>query len=231
MREWLAEILVTTLMLTMVLVMVGTWVAGARHRLAVAEAESANLAVAIAARSDEGYCAGDLRKVLRRLLQSCGLVEGGKVRGCQPAEARGLATLSGADFNQLIVPMRERAAIVQFDGGSAELGLDDRVLLDRVYADRRGGSYFLVVARASPDGDQIANRALSEGRGQAVLEHLRLRFPTAQLDEEVALMWLGEEFAQLDDTFCAWTRSGDETQCDTLALNRSAFVTWVDCRL
>jgi outer membrane protein OmpA-like peptidoglycan-associated protein len=76
----------------------------------------------------------------------------------------------------------------------------------------------------------VFNRELSQQRGEAVLGHLRTTFNDPNLDQEVGLLWLGEEFAQLDDTFCDWKRSG-EGDCNKTELNRSAFVAWIDCRL
>ena len=61
--------------------------------------------------------------------------------------------------------------------------------------------------------------------------HLRAKYNDPDLDREVGLLWLGEEFAQLDEQFCSWQRSGDASQCRTEELNRSAFVAWIDCQL
>jgi hypothetical protein len=44
-------------------------------------------------------------------------------------------------------------------------------------------------------------------------------------------LWLGEEFAQLDQRFCGWQRSGDAGSCQSENLNRSAFLSWIDCQL
>src|SRR5262245_17472713 len=88
------------------------WVVGARGRLSEVEAaaeEGPQVAVATAA--EEGYCSVELKKVLRRVLQSCGLLSSGEVRGCQPLEAKNVATVSGDDFNALFVPLAERAGI------------------------------------------------------------------------------------------------------------------------
>lgn len=214
-------------------VLIVAWVTSARGRLSDAEAAAAageEPQVAVATAAEEGYCSAELKKVLRRVLQSCGLLSSGEVRGCQPIEAKNVATVSGGDFNALFLPLADRAGIVQFDVASDELDENDAKLLDSVFADQRGGSYFFVVSRASPDGDQVTNRKLSERRGQRVLEHLRGTFQDPDLEKEVGLLWLGEEFAQLDDTFCDWKRSGAD-DCNTTALNRSAFVAWIDCRL
>jgi len=51
------------------------------------------------------------------------------------------------------------------------------------------------------------------------------------LDREVGLLWLGEEFAQLEQDFCGWKRSGAADKCKPKDINRSAFVAWIDCRL
>ena len=74
------------------------------------------------------------------------------------------------------------------------------------------------------------NRALSEKRADAILEHLKAKYNDPDLDREVGLLWLGVEFAQLDKTFCGWNKSRTE-ECDTRSLNRSSFVAWIDCHL
>ncbi len=211
-----------------------TWVSAAGDRLA-AEAASAAASpetqVAIAAASDEGYCSADLKKVLRRVLQSCGLLSSGEVRGCQPLEAKNVATVAGGDFNALFLPLAERAGIIQFDKESAELDPGDTALLDRIFAEKRGASYFFVVSRSSPEGSEVFNRDLSQKRGQAVLGHLKTTVNDPDLDKEIGLLWLGEEFAQLDEEFCTWQRSGSDEVCQPKELNRSAFIAWIDCRL
>lgn len=209
----------------------GAWVSAAGDRLAAAEAEASDAPqVAVAAAADEGYCSADLKKVLRRVLQSCGLLSSGEVRGCQPLEAKNVATLAGGDFNALFLPLADRAGIIQFEKESADLDPSDTAMLDRVFADQRGASYFFVVSRSSPEGSEIYNRDLSQKRGQAVLTHLKNTFNDPDLDKEVGLLWLGEEFAQLDQEFCSWQRSGG-AECQPQDLNRSAFIAWIDCRL
>ncbi|MEQ1566515.1 MAG: hypothetical protein ABMA64_12810 [Myxococcota bacterium] len=229
--RWALHAVVGAVAFVIPLVLVLVWVFSARARLEEAKASAADQpAVAVATAADVGYCSADLKKVLRRVLQSCGLLSSGEVRGCQPLEAKSVATVSGGDFNALFEPLAERAAILQFDVASDALDPQDTQLLDRVFADQQGGSYFFVVSRASPDGDEVTNRQLSERRGKAVLDHLRTTFQDAELDKEVGLLWLGEEFAQLDQEFCGWKRSGAE-DCSPNDLNRSAFVAWIDCRL
>ena len=213
--------------------LVGNWQSRAAARLVEAEAEAAaspDEAPAVAAEADEEYCTPALRQILRRVLTSCGLI-GGSGRGCQPVEARSVATMDDADFNALFVPMRERGGIVQFDRSVTDLDASDVGLVDRVFADRRGASYFFVVARASPDGSETINRELSRGRAEAVMSHLESTFHDPALQDQVGLLWLGEEYAQLDPSFCGWTRSGEEGACAPEDLNRSAFVAWIDCRL
>lgn len=209
-----------------------SWTASAKARLEEAEAVTADAPpqVAVAAAANEGYCTPQLKQILRRVLQSCGLLEGGG-RGCQPLEARNVATMDDADFNALFVPMQERGGIIQYERASAELDEGDIALIDRVFAERRGASYFFVVARASPDGPETVNRELSRTRAEAVLTHLHTQFADPDLEQQVGLLWLGEEYAQLDPSFCEWGRTGQQESCTPEDLNRSAFVAWIDCRL
>lgn len=212
----------------------GMWMSQASSRLEQLEAseiEDDSQQVAVAANANEEYCTPALQQILRRVLTSCGLIGGSGGRGCQPVEARNVATMDGDDFNALFLPMQERGAIVQYEQGSGELDDADRALVDRVFADRRGASYFFVVSRASPEGSVERNRELSRERAEAVMSHLEERFADPELEREVGLLWLGAEYAQLDPTFCGWTRSGEEEQCEPEDLNRSAFIAWIDCRL
>lgn len=208
------------------------WPTQAGNRVAALEAaEKDEPQVAVATAANEQYCTGDLKKVLRRVLQSCGLLNTGNVRGCQPADAKTVATMSGDDFNALFIPMKGRGGIIQFDKG--ESVLDDRALalVDQVFADQRGASYFFVVSRSSTDGSTEFNRELSQARAESVMTHLRQKFNDPNLDKEVGLLWLGEEYAQLNEEFCQWKRSRSDEACDDKALNRSAFIAWIDCTL
>jgi outer membrane protein OmpA-like peptidoglycan-associated protein len=210
------------------------WIAGAESRLVEAQTSS-NPAEkpAIATSSDVGYCSPELKKILRRVLMSCGLMGGDAVRGCQPVQAKNVATMSGNDFNALFRPMKDRGGIVQFDKDKSDLDKEDIALIDKVFSDQKGASYFFVVARASPEGSVTHNRDLSKARAESVMTHLRERFKDPDLDKEVGMLWLGEEFAQLEDEFCQWRRSAT-TECagtKTKELNRSAFVAWIDCQL
>lgn len=213
--------------------MVVAWVHSAEARLEEMQRRSLEspTEVAVAAQANEGYCTPDLKKILRRVLQSCGLVQGRSGRGCQPADAQNVATMSGDDFNALFIPMVGRGGIVQFDQSSDQLDESDKALIEKVFSQRRGASYFFVVSRASPEGPVKINRQLSRNRAEQVMKHLDNTFKDAELENQVGLLWLGEEYAQLDPSFCQWERSGPETACSPEDLNRSAFIAWIDCRL
>jgi outer membrane protein OmpA-like peptidoglycan-associated protein len=186
---------------------------------------------AVAAAADEGYCTAELKLILKRVLTSCGLIKDGQKRGCQPLQAKSVAAMSGGDFNALFKPMAQRAAIIQFERDKADLDEAATKLLDEKFSDQAGASYFFVVSRASPEGSAIHNSELSEQRANAVLDYLKSKYNDPDLEQEVGLLWLGEEFAQLDPEFCQWKRSHQEAPCGANELNRSAFITWVDCRL
>jgi len=219
-------------MLVVLSLLVAVWVRSAGVRLdALERGKGKPAAAAVASAADEGYCNGALKQILRRVLTSCGLLQGGGQRGCQPLQARNVAAMSGDDFNALFVPLADRAAIIQFDQDSADLDPAALALLDSTFAAQRGASYFLVVSRASLEGPIGYNRELSRKRAEAVLDHLRSRFADPDLDQEVGLLWLGAEFAQLDRDFCKWSRSRSGEACSTAHLNRSAFIAWIDCRL
>jgi len=208
---------------------VASWTRAASGRMAESQGKAPEVATASA--SDMSYCTGDLKVILKRVLVSCGLVSGGSSRGCQPLQARQVAAMSGGDFNALFEPLADRAAIIQFDKDSADLDVTAAALLEKTFADRRGASYFFVVSRASPEGSVEYNRELSRRRGNVVLDHIRAKFQDPDIEQEVGLLWLGKEFAQLDQKFCQWTRSRNSELCNTADLNRSAFIAWIDCRL
>ncbi|HEY0192466.1 MAG TPA: hypothetical protein VGC42_15205 [Kofleriaceae bacterium] len=209
-----------------------TWIRSADARLAETQAAPADeaSAPAVAAQSDVAYCSPELKRILRRVLMSCGLVGNNAVRGCQPVQARSVATMSGHDFNALFKPMKDRGGIVQFDKDKSELDAADLQLVDATFADQRGASWFFVVARASPEGSVEHNRELSKARAEAVMAHLRQQFKDPDLDKEVGMLWLGEEYAQLETEFCDWKRS-QTGSCNLDQINRSAFVAWIDCQL
>ncbi|RLB53911.1 MAG: hypothetical protein DRJ42_10535, partial [Deltaproteobacteria bacterium] len=97
-------VLGAVLLLTPALLVV-SWEGAAEARLEAVEAaaDGAAPAVAIAAHANEEYCTPQLKQILRRVLSSCGLIGGEGGRGCQPLEARNVATMDDADFNQLFV--------------------------------------------------------------------------------------------------------------------------------
>jgi outer membrane protein OmpA-like peptidoglycan-associated protein len=229
MSETTKHVVLAAVALVLLCLLVGVWVGGAAARLTQTQSEKEGTAVASA--SDEGYCTGELKVILRRVLTSCGLVKGGGQRGCQPLQAKNVAAMAGDDFNALFVPLADRAAIIQFDQDGAELDAVAQALLDETFAAQRGASYFLVVSRASLEGSISYNRDLSRQRASAVLDHLKAKFDDPDLEQEVGLLWLGKEFAQLDKDFCAWKRSRAEGPCTAAELNRSAFIAWIDCRL
>jgi hypothetical protein len=90
--------------------------------------------------------------------------------------------------------------------------------------------------RASQSGPPDKNRALSQKRANSVHFYLQEQTKDPDLDKQVGLLWLGEEFAQLGTEFCEWPSSrpgggGQAPKCGPDTINRSAFVSWVDCRL
>lgn len=214
--------------------MVSLWVGSASARMeeAIIAKESGKAPeVAVAAASDNDYCTSELKPILKRVLTSCGLLSGGAARGCQPMTAKSVAAMSGDDFNALFQPLADRAAILQFEKDDSVLDGTSQTLLDKTFSDQRGASYFFVVSRASPEGSIAHNQELSMKRANAVLEHLKTTYNDPDLEQEVGLLWLGEEFAQLNDEFCKWNRSRADGPCTAEELNRSAFIAWIDCRL
>jgi outer membrane protein OmpA-like peptidoglycan-associated protein len=207
--------------------LVGAWGSSARTRLA--ESSAAPSEVAVAAVSNDEYCTPQLKSVVRRVASACGLVQAEGGRGCQPTDAKKVASLSGGDFNALFRPLSRRAHIVQFDTDVAELDEGAKRLVETAWSDQRGASFFFVVARASPEGSADHNTKLSRDRAQAVLTHLQERFKDPELEKQVGLLWLGEDFAQLGEEFCAWNRSREA--CTPAELNRSAFMAWIDCAI
>ena len=224
-----ARIATAAVLVAVPAVTTATWIGSAETRLEEMSAIPGE-APPVAAASDEAYCNPELKRILRRVLMSCGLVGGNAARGCQPVQAKNVATMSGTDFNALFRPMKDRGGIVQFEKDKADLDPADIGLVDQVFSDQRGASWFFVVARASPEGSVAHNRDLSKARAEAVMTHLQQQFKDPDLEKEVGMLWLGEEFAQLEDEFCQWKRSAGGT-CEANELNRRAFVAWIDCQL
>lgn len=186
--------------------------------------------VPIASAAEDAYCTQQLKQVVRRVASACGLLESG-ARGCKPADAKAVASLTGDDFNSLFKPLSNRAHIVQFDEDQVQLDAAGMQEIEEVWAEKRGASFFFVVSRASTDGGVAHNTQLSQARAQAVLTHLEGKFPQDEDLKKVGLLWLGEEFAQLGPEFCTWNRSRDGSGCTTQDINRSAFVAWIDCAI
>lgn len=185
--------------------------------------------VPIASAAEDTYCTMQLKQVVRRVAGACGLLEAG-ARGCKPADAKAVASLTGDDFNALFKPLSNRARIIQFD--EDKVGLDEgaATTVEEVWAEKRGASFFFVVSRASTDGGTAHNSELSQERARAVMQHLQDKFGDDEDLKKVGLLWLGEEFAQLGPEFCQWNRSRGGA-CSTPDINRSAFVAWIDCAI
>jgi outer membrane protein OmpA-like peptidoglycan-associated protein len=204
-------------------------VSSAKQRLLAKDTDRP--AVAVAASAEEAYCTPRFKEVLERVLHSCGLTEGEARRGCKPADVKTFARISDQDFNELFTPLRDRGAVVLFDTGKEDLDDGAQKILEDRWIERKGARYFFVVGRASKTGSLEANRALSHRRANSILFAVKQKFPDPDLEKKVGLLWLGNEFAQLDKDFCNWPTSRKGEKCDTESINRSAFVSWVDCRL
>jgi outer membrane protein OmpA-like peptidoglycan-associated protein len=211
---------------------VGNAVSSAKRRLTRPE-EADRPAVATAQEAEVAYCTSDFKTVLERVLHSCGLSTTTDRRGCKPSDIKTFAAISDEDFNALFHPLRERGGVLMFDEGSDELDEEGQKLLEERWFERKGARYFFVVARASKTGTPDQNRALSHRRANSVMFALqRISGETEEeLNQRVGLLWLGNEYAQLSQEYCQWPRSRDQAPCDEEPINRSAFVSWVDCRL
>src|SRR5262249_2197311 len=187
--------------------------------------------VAIANDADAPYCTPAFKTVLERVLHSCGLMGADSRRGCQPADVKSLAQISDDDFNALFTPLKNRGAVIMFDDGQEKLDEGAKKLIEDLWVDRRGARYFFVVARASKTGGAEFNRALSHKRANSVLFFLSDKFKEPELDKQVGLLWLGNEFAQLGKEYCEWNVSRDKKRSWAEPISGSAFVSWVDCQL
>jgi outer membrane protein OmpA-like peptidoglycan-associated protein len=208
-------------------------VEAAAQRLKTGAAEAPKSKVAIANDAEAAYCTKAFKQVLQRVLNACGLVGAESRRGCQPADVKTLASISDDDFNALFTPLKDRGAVIMFDDGAEKLDDGGRKLVEELWQDRRGARYFFIVARASKTGTADFNRALSHKRANSVLFAVSDKFKAEEpeLDKQVGLLWLGNEFAQLGLEYCQWNVSRDRKKCAAEAINRSAFVSWVDCQL
>lgn len=218
-------------LLAVLLFVVRSAVASATDRLKH-KAEEDRPAVAIAEHDEAKYCTPQFKKVLERVLHSCGLMGAQARRGCKPADVKSFASITDEDFNALFEPLENRGAVILYDTGEHELDDEAKKILDDRWADRRGARYFLVVGRASKTGTSEKNRALSHRRANSVLFHIKEISDDPAVEKKVGLLWLGEEFAQLDpEEYCKWPHSRQGEKCDDEAINRSAFASWIDCRL
>lgn len=189
---------------------------------------------AVADHTEAPYCTPQFKSVLQRVLNACGLVGQESRRGCQPADVKTLASISDDDFNALFNPLEQRGAIILFDDASEKLDDGAKKLIAEKWEDRRGARYFFVVARASKTGAADMNRALSHKRANSVQFFLQENYKDKEpeLDKMLGMLWLGNEFAQLNKDYCkTWTNSRASKPCNQEAINRSAFISWVDCRL
>lgn len=208
---------------------VRSWVSSATDRLEHPAETKAK--VAIADQAEVAYCTPRFKEVLERVLHSCGLAQDETRRGCKPADVKTFASISDADFNELFTPLKDRGAVILFDEGMQDLDEGAKKLLEDKWFQRKGARYFFVVARASKSGNQAKNRALSHRRANSVMFDLTSVANDPEIDKKVGLLWLGNEFAQLSKDYCGWPTSRPNEKCDEEAINRSAFVSWVDCRL
>jgi outer membrane protein OmpA-like peptidoglycan-associated protein len=226
----IAGSVVGVVLIATLLVSIRSAVKSAGERLATPETDKP--AVAVADQAEAAYCTPQFKQVLERVLHSCGLVEGQSRRGCKPADVKTFASISDDDFNALFKPLRERGGVLLYDTGMEDLDEGAKKLIEDRWSDRKGARYFLVVARASKTGSPDKNQALSHRRANSVLLHIKESSGEPDVERKVGLLWLGSEFAQLDPKeFCQWTNSRSGTKCDDDAINRSAFASWVDCRL
>jgi outer membrane protein OmpA-like peptidoglycan-associated protein len=214
-------------------IFVASEVGAAKNRLAHPElAATAAPVAAIADHAEAPYCTPQFKQVLQRVLNACGLVGSESRRGCQPADVKTFASIDDNDFNALFTPLKDRGGIVLFDEAKDALDEPAKKLVRDLWEDRRGARYFFIVARASKTGTVENNRALSHKRANSVQFFLQEETKDPDLDKQVGMLWLGKEFAQLSKDTCeGWKTSRPGKNCTEEAVNRSAFASWVDCRL
>lgn len=219
--------------LTGVLTFVVTDVKAAGKRLTAPAATPAPAAAAaVADHAEAPYCTPQFKEVLRRVVDACGLVGEGDRRGCAPVDVKSFASITDEDFLALFTPLEKRGAIVMFDDGQDVLDDGAKKIIQEKWEDRRGAQYFFVVSRASKTGGAALNKALSQRRANSVMFLLQEQSKDPELDRKVGLLWLGSEYAQLPKDYCGtWENSRTGKPCNQEAINRSAFVSWVDCRL
>jgi outer membrane protein OmpA-like peptidoglycan-associated protein len=188
--------------------------------------------VPIADHTEASYCTPEFKKVLARVVEACGLSGQDARRGCEPVDVRNFASINDEDFNALFHPLVERGGIVLFDDNSDKLDAGATALIEEKWSERKGARYFFIVARASKTGTKEANLALSQKRANSVMFQLQEKSGETDLDKKVGMLWLGSQYAQLPKDYCGtWKHSRAGKPCNDQAINRSAFISWVDCRL
>jgi hypothetical protein len=243
---WAVNLFLVSVLLVVLVLTTRSKVLTATERLdPAAAAAAARTDAPVASKSELEYCSDNLKEVLRRVLSSCGLIGAGR-SGCKPDDIKNVARISGEDFNALFKPLAKRGAVLQFDAKQVELDGAAKAMIEKQWAEQRGGSYFFVVARASKDGSTEENRKFSFLRANSVMFFLKERFGATDpdIEKKVGLLYLGEEYAQLTSETCSWQFSRPGTTCRPEAelkpaekvqqdkdLNRSAMVSWIDCRL
>jgi len=212
--------------------------AGRRITEPKAASAAAEPAAAVADHAEAPYCTPQFKEVLRRVTDACGLVGEGDRRGCAPVDVTSFASITDADFLALFTPLEKRGAILMFDDNQDTLDDGAKKIIQEKWEDRRGAQFFFVVARASKPGGADFNKALSQRRANSVMFLLQEQSKAAlpggdpELERKVGLLWLGSQYAQLPKDYCGtWENSRTGKPCNQEAINRSAFVSWVDCRL
>jgi outer membrane protein OmpA-like peptidoglycan-associated protein len=228
----LAGLVASGVVLAVVVIAVLVSEASAATRLTTPDIEAEKQKVAVADNAEAAYCTPQFKQVLERVLHSCGLAGEEGRRGCRPADVKTFASISDEDFNALFAPLKNRGAVIMYDTGKEDLDAQAKKRLEDTWSERKGARYFFVVARASKTGTVDKNRALSHRRANSVMLWIKeLARDDPEVDKMVGLLWLGNEFAQLSKEYCTWPNSRADQKCDDEAINRSAFVSWVDCRL
>ncbi len=225
-------------------------VSQAKKRLESPEKEPPpEAAVAVADHTEAEYCKPEFKKVLARVVDACGLSGQDARRGCEPVDVRSFSSISDEDFNALFEPLVERGGIVLFDDNSDVLDDGAKKLIEEKWNERKGARYFFIVSRASKTGAAGYNEQLSQRRANSVFFHLESVAKDEPLDKMVGMLWLGSQYAQLSQDYCgSWQLSRPAVEppkkgvpqkpapkgarvCNAEAINRSSFISWVDCRL
>jgi outer membrane protein OmpA-like peptidoglycan-associated protein len=215
--------------------------------------ETPETKVAVADHAEADYCTPKFKEVLARVVLACGLSGQDARRGCEPVDVRSFSSISDEDFNDLFEPLVDRGFIVLFDDNSDVLDDGGKKLIEEKWDERKGARYFFIVARASKTGAANYNEALSQRRANSVFFHLEAAASKddGPLDKMVGMLWLGSQYAQLSKDYCGtWNLSRpniaapntpkgqpqkalpkNSKACTDEAINRSAFISWVDCRL